>query len=102
VCCDTDTIVGLQFGEAPSGETRLFSLGREGQLLEFSLDNVKAGGGVEMKGCFDVAPPGAAPPTALCFAPPMPYWAPNSGHTTLVITGEPVTALFVLVTAFCV
>jgi hypothetical protein len=81
-------IVALVFGESPSGQTRLFSLGADGGLAEWQLGPLSPGGGLCLIGLHDVAPPGAGMPTAMCFAPPMPYWARASTETLLLIAGE--------------
>jgi hypothetical protein len=81
-------VVGLQFGESPSGETRLFSLGADGRLLEYLLADCTAGGGLQLLGLHEVSKPGGGPPTALCFAPPMPYYSHSSTETLLLAAGE--------------
>ena len=78
-------IAALSFGESPSGQTRLFSLGADGRVLEFDLRSTTA---LRLLAMHDAAPPGAGAPSALCFAPPMPYWAKSSTETLLVVAGE--------------
>lgn len=80
-------VVGLQFGESPSGQTRLFSLGRDCRILEYSLENLSHGGGLKHVSIQDVVLPGGGQPTAMCFAPPMPYYSNNSMDTLLLLTG---------------
>lgn len=38
-------VVGLHFGEAPSGATRLFSLGKDGRMAEFDLETSSVANG---------------------------------------------------------
>ncbi|GBF88525.1 hypothetical protein Rsub_01240 [Raphidocelis subcapitata] len=81
-------IVALVFGESPAGQTRLFSLGGDGRLAEWQLASLAPGGGLRLVGLHDVAPPGAGMSTAMCFAPPMPYWARSSTETLLLIADD--------------
>lgn len=87
--CAPGGVVGLHFGEAPSGQTRLFSLGADGWLLEYDLGTAKsAAAGLRMSAAAEVAPRGAgAVPSCMCFAPPLPYYSHNSLDTLLLIAG---------------
>jgi hypothetical protein len=83
-------VVGLHFGEAPSGQTRLFSLGADRRLLEYDLSTADAANaGLRTKAVLDVvAPGGSGQPCSMCFAPPMPYYSANSMDTLLLVAGE--------------
>lgn len=43
-------VVGLHFGEAPSGATRLFSLGKDGRVAEFDLEASSVANGEDPDG----------------------------------------------------
>lgn len=77
-------VVALSFGESPSGQTRLFSLGADGRALEFDLRSTSA---LRIAAAHDAAAPVGGAPSALCFAPPMPYWAKSSTETLLLVAG---------------
>lgn len=92
--------MSLAFGESPAGATRLFSLGADGRLAEFQLPPggyyptaASTAGGLRLAALHDVAAPGGGRPSALCFAPPMPYWARASTETLLLIAGARVRRL---------
>ncbi|KAK9829874.1 hypothetical protein WJX72_008365 [[Myrmecia] bisecta] len=80
-------ICGLCFGEAPSGQTKLFSLGRDGRIAEYDLENSSIPNGLKMVTLRDVAAAGTTP-TALTFAPPMPYFMQGSADTLLVTADD--------------
>eukprot|EP00775_Hariotina_reticulata_P011389 gene11389-11537_t len=83
-------VVGLHFGEAPSGQTRLFSLGADRRLLEYDLATAgAANAGLRTRAVLDVvAPGGAGHPCSMCFAPPMPYYSANSMDTLLLVADD--------------
>jgi hypothetical protein len=87
--CPTEDVVGLHFGEAPSGQTRLFSLGADRRLLEYNLAAAEtANAGLRALSVLDVvAPGGAGTPCSMCFAPPMPYYSHASMETLLLVAG---------------
>ncbi|KAF8067275.1 CFAP251 [Scenedesmus sp. PABB004] len=79
-------VVGLAFGEAPSGATRLFSLGADRRLLEFELaPAAEAAAGLRAAAVLDLC---GAKPTALAFAPPLPYFSAGSLDTLLLVADE--------------
>lgn len=120
-------VVGLCFGEAPSGATRLFSLGKDGRILEYDLDKSSLQDGKHHRGRprmpdlstdsnesrpvaltwasestlwldpgvqlvqmtsvagVDV---GQAIPTAMCFAPPLPYHMAGTTNTMILIADD--------------
>lgn len=79
-------IVGLHFGESPSGKTRLFSIGSDNQLVEYAVEesSVQTGALIleVMKAC------AASSPTAMAFGPPQTYYSKGSTETTLIVAGE--------------
>ncbi|WIA32991.1 hypothetical protein OEZ86_006150 [Tetradesmus obliquus] len=83
-------VVGLHFGEAPSGQTRLFSLGADRRLLEYNLAAADAANaGLRALAVLDVvAPGGAGTPCSMCFAPPMPYYSHASMDTLLLVADD--------------
>eukprot|EP00878_Enallax_costatus_P028053 GHUV01030257.1.p1 GENE.GHUV01030257.1~~GHUV01030257.1.p1 ORF type:complete len:640 (+),score=169.39 GHUV01030257.1:876-2795(+) len=85
-----DAVVGLHFGEAPSGQTRLFSLGADKRLIEYDITNATAANtGLSAAAVTDVvAPGGAGSPCSMCFAPPMPYYSHSSLDTLLLIADD--------------
>lgn len=89
-CFFVGDVVGLHFGEAPSGQTRLFSLGTDKRLVEYDLTTcTAANAGLAAAAVIDVvAPGGAGGPCSMCFAPPMPYYSHSSLDTLLLIAGE--------------
>jgi hypothetical protein len=89
-CFPAEEVVGLHFGEAPSGQTRLFSLGADRRLLEYNLTATDtANAGLRALAVLDVvAPGGAGTPCSMCFAPPMPYYSHASMDTLLLVAGE--------------
>lgn len=85
-----EPVVGLHFGEAPSGQTRLFSLGADQRLLEYDLSSCTAANtGLQALAIIDIVTPGGAGrPCAMCFAPPMPYYSHSSMDTLLLVAGD--------------
>ncbi|KAF6250825.1 quinon protein alcohol dehydrogenase-like superfamily [Scenedesmus sp. NREL 46B-D3] len=83
-------VIGLHFGEAPSGQTRLFSLGADRRLLEYNLAAADAANaGLRALAVLDVvAPGGAGTPCSMCFAPPMPYYSHASMDTLLLVADD--------------
>jgi hypothetical protein len=73
----------------PAGQTRLFSIGADHRLLEYDLAAASApGAGLRALSIRDCVAPGAAgSPTAMCFAPPMPYFSHSSTDTLLLVAG---------------
>lgn len=81
-----DKIVGLSFGESPSGITRLFSLGSDGRIGEYDLEGSSPSAGLVLKQYHDLPP--STTPSALAFAPPARYHDHHSADTQLVVCGE--------------
>jgi hypothetical protein len=83
-------VVGLHFGEAPGGQTRLFSLGADRRLIEFELTTCTAANtGLRARSIRDCVPPGSTgSPCAMCFAPPMPYYSHSSTETLLLVADD--------------
>ena len=77
-------IVALRFGEAPSGETRCFSLDAVGRLAEFDLEASSLEAGVVVHALTAVAP---AAPTAMTFAPVLTYFTRGVTDTQLLLAG---------------
>jgi hypothetical protein len=73
-----------------AGQTRLFSLGADRRLIEYDLTTCTAANtGLRARSIRDCVPPGSTgSPTAMCFAPPMPYYSPSSTETLLLVAGE--------------
>ncbi|KAG1654648.1 hypothetical protein FOA52_010276 [Chlamydomonas sp. UWO 241] len=79
-------VVGLQFGESPSGQTRLFSLGADGRLAEYDLAASSPSAGLVLGPHTDLPPP--AVPSALAFAPPLPYFSTHATDTLLLVCDD--------------
>lgn len=79
--------MGLQFGESPAGQTRLFSVGADRRLVEYDLAAAAAhGAGLRARTLCDCVAPGAAgTPCALTFAPPVPYFDSHASTATLLL-----------------
>lgn len=77
-----DTVVGLSFGESPSGQTRLFSIGADGRLADYDLEGSSPSTGLKLKHHLDLPP--TLKPTALSFAPPLQYFRHHSAETLLL------------------
>lgn len=82
--CQThfDKIVGLSFGESPSGITRLFSYGSDGRIGEYDLEGSSPTAGLKLQQYHDF--PASSNPTAIAFAPPVKYHAHQSADTQLI------------------
>eukprot|EP00955_Chlamydomonas_euryale_P100304 365274-Chlamydomonas_euryale.AAC.8 len=74
------------FGESPSGQTRLFSLGADGRVAEYDLERSSPSAGLVLGRHTDLPPPTV--PSALAFAPPLPYFAAYATDTLLLLCGE--------------
>ena len=76
-------IIAVHFGEAPSGETRCFSLSEDGRLAEYDIvgSSLEAGVlvGEQVSACLH------ATPTAMTFTPPLAYFQRGVIDTQLVI-----------------
>ena len=81
-----DQIVGLNFGESPSGITRLFSLGSDGRVGEYDLEGSSPAAGLVLKQYHDLPP--SMTPSSVTFAPPARYHDHHSADTQLVISGK--------------
>ena len=77
-----DKVSGLSFGESPSGETRLFSIGADGRLVDYDLQGSSTTAGLRLKHHIDL--PSTVLPTALAFAPPLQYFRHHSSETLLL------------------
>lgn len=75
--------VAVHFGEAPSGETRCFSLSRDGRLVEYNLGESCLERGVLVAGQATVCP--HTVPTAMSFTPPLTYFQRGVIDTQLII-----------------
>ncbi|GAX79688.1 hypothetical protein CEUSTIGMA_g7129.t1 [Chlamydomonas eustigma] len=75
-------VVGLLFGESPSGQTRLFSLGADSRMAEYDLENSQPATGLKLLDHIDT--PTSILPTALSFAPPLQYYRHHSAETLLL------------------
>jgi cilia- and flagella-associated protein 251 len=76
-------IVDVHFGEAPSGETRCFSLSEDGCLIEYNLTTSSLEAGVVVSN--QVVLPHPAAPSAMSFTPPLSYYQQGVIDTQLVI-----------------
>lgn len=79
-------IVGMKFGESPSGQTRLFSMSVDGRIAEYNLADSSPGVGLKTVAYKDM--PSQVAPTALSFAPPLPYFSHFSAETQLLICDD--------------
>ena len=77
-----DSVVGLSFGESPSGQTRLFSVGDDSRLAEYDLAGSTPSTGLKLLHNLDLPP--TVTPTALSFAPPLQYYRHHSAETYLL------------------
>lgn len=76
-------VVAVHFGEAPSGETRCFSLSADGRLAEFDLDKSCLEAGVVVCGTSTTGTTSSA--TAMSFTPPLTYFQKGVIDTQLVL-----------------
>jgi cilia- and flagella-associated protein 251 len=76
-------IIAVHFGEAPSGETRCFSLSEDGRLAEYDINASSLEAGVLVGNQVSACP--QATPTAMCFTPPIAYFQRGVIDTHLVI-----------------
>lgn len=76
-------VITVHFGEAPSGETRCFSLSKDGRLAEYDIATSSLEAGVILKD--QVSACLHATPTAMCFTPPLAYFQRGVVDTQLVI-----------------
>lgn len=83
-------VVGLHFGDAPSGATRLFSLGKDGRIAEFDLESSSVAAGVKLAQMSTVAgvDGAASTPTSMAFAPPLPYHVAGATNTLLLVADD--------------
>ncbi|KAL3138111.1 hypothetical protein ABBQ38_005341 [Trebouxia sp. C0009 RCD-2024] len=99
-------LVGLAFGEAPSGVTKLFSLGdqdtddeqedgdetKDGSIAEYDVDKPSQARGLRLTSLHHLAGPTAMSPgpspKALAFAPPLPYFTQGCSDTVLLVADE--------------
>lgn len=65
----------------------LLGSGADGRVAEFDLDASSYKAGVCLKGISNVCPPGANP-TALAFAPPLPYYIQGAAETMLLVSDD--------------
>ncbi len=79
-------MVGLNFGESPAGQTRLFSLGSDSRMAEYDLEGSLPATGLKLLRHLDLPP--TVTPTALAFAPPLQYFRHQSAETLLLACGE--------------
>ncbi|GMH38860.1 hypothetical protein BSKO_06758 [Bryopsis sp. KO-2023] len=79
----SDQIVGLHFGESPSGYTRLFSLGLDNRLVEYDVEQSSVEKGVQIISVMKVCADGT--PTAMTFGPPLSYYSKGSANTELIL-----------------
>ena len=77
-----EEVTGLNFGESPSGHTRLFSVGADGRLAEYDLDGSSLSTGLRLLHHLDL--PASVSPTSLAFAPPLQYFKHHSHETHLL------------------
>ena len=76
----------MTFGESPSGQTRLFSLGKEGRVVEYDLNKSSLSAGLCLVYYQDFAP--TSTPCALSVAPPLQYFKHHSAETLLLIADD--------------
>lgn len=78
-------VAGLVFGESPSGQTRLFSIGEDKRFVEYHLAASSPSAGLVVAAYKDLSM--ANTPTSLTFAPPLLYYKHHSARTLLLIAG---------------
>ncbi len=79
-------VSALVFGESPSGQTRLLSVGADGRVAEYDLAGSSVAAGLRVAAHHDF-PPGSGAPTSMCFAPPLQYFRAFSAETHLLLSG---------------
>lgn len=79
-------VVAVHFGEAPSGETRCFSLSSDGRMAEFDLEASSLEAGVVVCGTSTTGV--SAAPTAMSFTPPLTYFEKGVIDTQLIIADD--------------
>eukprot|EP00798_Chlamydomonas_sp_ICE-L_P020374 gene20374-27144_t len=79
-------VVTLKFGESPSGQTRLFSIAEDSRIAEYDLAESTPMTGLKTITYKDL--PGENKPTALAFAPPLPYYRHHATETMLLLCDE--------------
>lgn len=80
------TVISVVFGETPSGQTRLFSLGNDNRIAEYELARSTPSSGLLIAYHQDFTWPHKA--TAISFAPPLEYHKQHSNRTLLLIADE--------------
>lgn len=75
-------VVGLIFGESPTGQTRLFSMGADSRIVEYDLVGSTPATGLKLAMHQDLPPNDV--PTAVAFAPPLKYYRHHSADTVLL------------------
>ncbi|MEW5317091.1 MAG: hypothetical protein WDW38_008421 [Sanguina aurantia] len=76
-------ISGLCFGETPAGKTRLFSVSVDGRCVDYDLERSSTSAGIVIGAHSDL--PDGHHPTAVTFAPPLPYYKHFSSETQLIM-----------------
>ncbi|KAG2448277.1 hypothetical protein HYH02_006861 [Chlamydomonas schloesseri] len=80
-------IASIVFGESPSGQTRLLSVGADGRVVEYDLAASTVAGGMQVASFYDF-PPGGGAPTSLSFAPPLAYFQAFAADTHLLVSDD--------------
>ncbi|GLC51075.1 hypothetical protein PLESTB_000463200 [Pleodorina starrii] len=80
-------IAALIFGESPSGQTRLLSVGADSRVVEYDLAGSGVAAGLRPAAYYDF-PPGGGAPTSLTFAPPLQYFRAFAAETHLLVSDD--------------
>ncbi|EFJ51972.1 hypothetical protein VOLCADRAFT_103176 [Volvox carteri f. nagariensis] len=80
-------IASLVFGESPSGQTRLLTVGADSRVVEYDLATSSVAAGLRPLSYYDF-PPGGGVPTSLTFAPPLQYFRAFAAETHLLVSDD--------------
>ncbi|GFR40429.1 hypothetical protein Agub_g1003 [Astrephomene gubernaculifera] len=80
-------IASVVFGESPSGQTRLLTVGADARVVEYDLVASSVATGLQVVSYYDF-PPGGGAPTSLTFAPPLQYFRAFAADTHLLVSDD--------------
>ncbi|GIL72955.1 hypothetical protein Vretimale_4604 [Volvox reticuliferus] len=80
-------IASVVFGESPSGQTRLLTVGADSRVVEYDLAGSSVATGLRPLSYYDF-PPGGGVPTSLTFAPPLQYFRAFAAETHLLVSDD--------------
>ncbi|KXZ56881.1 hypothetical protein GPECTOR_1g795 [Gonium pectorale] len=80
-------IASVVFGESPSGQTRLLTIGADSRVVEYDLASSTVASGLQVASYYDF-PSGGGTPTSLTFAPPLQYYRAFAADTHLLVSDD--------------